>query len=217
MVKRSVKKHGVPLGRTGDALNAGLAPCEDAKHRVGGPFPYEWWYFDASFENGYSAVAIIWAVNYSKPWSRQCTIQLSIYGPEGEKAKHYIYPPRRLFSASYQELDVRVGDSYMRGKHPSYDIYVEAEGDWVELHFEAQTPGWRPGTGANHFPLPRYNSMGWLVPVPRAVVDGRLGIAGRTVEVSGHGYHDHNWGEGPFFHVVDNWHWGHVVRGGKSA
>jgi hypothetical protein len=202
---------GVPGHRTGDDLNRGLEPVEDAAHQPGGLLPYEWWYFEGTFDNGYSAVVIAWSMNYSKPWRRQCTVQLSVYTPEGKTLKHYIFPPRSLFSASRETCDVRIGDSFMRGSYPHYEISVEAEGDRVDLVFESEVPGWKPGTGVNSIPFLRLKSMGWVVPVPRARVKGTLTMGNRVVEVEGHGYHDHNFGETPIFHVVDNWHWGHVV------
>lgn len=210
---KSVLLEGVPRGRTGGELNAGLVERDDARQRPGGPLPYEWWYFDAAFDNGYSAVAVAWPMNYSKPWRRQCTLQVSIYTPEGATRKHYLFPPRRLFSASGETCDVRIGDSYMRGRSPRYEMSVEAEGDRLDLVFDSEVPGWKPGTGVNVVPFPLLKSMGWLVPVPRARVSGALTLDGRVIEVEGHGYHDHNWGEAPIFHVVDNWHWGHVVAG----
>jgi hypothetical protein len=216
MVSRRLKRielMGVPQGRTGADLNVGLEPSDDALHAPGGPLPYEWWYFDAAFDNGYSAVAIIWPMNYSRPWRRQCTVQLSIYTPNGRTFKHYAFPPARLFSASTQTCDVRVGDSYMKGAFPRYEISVGAGGDRLDLTFESLTVGWKPGTGENIVPFPLLKSMGWLVAVPLAKVSGTLTVDGRTLEVSGHGYHDHNWGATPIFHVVDNWHWGHVVSG----
>jgi Svf1-like C-terminal lipocalin-like domain len=215
MIKRNVAelKQGIPTRKTGEALNEGLQPVEDARHRLKGPFQYEWWYFDASFDNGYSAVCILWPMNYFRPWKRQCSIMLSIYSPNGEHFKHYIFPPRDLFSASYQECDVRIGGSFVRGTHPRYEVHVEAEGDIADLVFEAQTPGWKPGTAVNQLPYRHYNTMGWLVPVPAAKVHGKLVVQGHAVEVEGHGYHDHNWGEAPIAKLTDNWHWGHIVSG----
>lgn len=206
-------KPGVPSGRTGVDLNRGLAPAEDARHRLRGPFRCEWWYFDAVFDNGYSAVCILWPMNLFRPARRQCTLMLSIYTPQGEHIKHYLFPPRRLFQASYSTCDVRIGAGYARGSHPRYEVYLEAGDDAADLVFEAETPGWKPGTAVNYVPFPRYNTMGWLVPLPRARVRGRLRVAGREVAVEGHGYHDHNWGEAPFPFLVDNWHWGHIVSG----
>jgi hypothetical protein len=210
---RAMILDGVPGSRTGDELNRGLTAADDGLHKPGGPLPYEWWYFDATFDNGYSVVVIAWPMNYSKPWRRQCTVQLSIYTPDGRTHKHYIFPPRKLFSASRESCDVRIGDSFLRGGYPRYEISMEAEGDRVDLVFESEVPGWKPGKGANLVPFPMMKTMGWLVPVPRAKVRGTLTVAGKDVEVSGHGYHDHNWGETPIFHVVDNWHWGHIVSG----
>jgi hypothetical protein len=206
-------KQGVPTGKTGEALNAGLLPVEDARHRLKGPWQYEWWYFDASFSNGYSSVCILWPMNYFKPWKRECTLMLSIYAPDGRHFKHYVFPPRNLFSASYEKCDVRIGNSYARGVHPRYEVRVEAGDEMADLVFEALAPGWKPGTGVNRVPFPRYNSMGWVVPVPSARVYGKLVVRGHEVEVEGHGYHDHNWGESPIAILTDNWHWGHIVSG----
>ena len=206
-------KPGIPGSRTGDGLNVGLEPREDAFHPQKG-FHYEWWYFQASFTEGYSAVAILWPMNYSRPWTRQCTIQLSIYTPEGLHSKHYVFPPRGLFSASRDRCDVRIEGSYTRDTGGGYEVHVEVEGDSIDLVFEPTVPGWKPGTAVNILPFPRFNTMGWLVPVPAARVHGRVTVGGRTVELrNGHGYHDHNWGEAPITNVVDNWHWGHVVSG----
>lgn len=210
---RKVLKMGVPSGRGQAALNRGLYPGDDASHGPGGPFPYEWWYFDAVMESGHSVVAIIWSTNYSKPWRRQCTIQLSIYQPDGENIKHYVFPPASRFKSSASRCDLCAGSSYVRGVHPTYEVHVEVEGDSVDLLFEAETPGWMPGSAVNHLPCPRYKTMGWLVPVPRARVTGSITVRGVTLEVSGHGYHDHNWGEALIVHFVDNWHWGHLVQG----
>lgn len=212
--RREVVRSGVPEGRTGEDLNHGLMPVEDARHRLRGPMHYEWWYFDATFDNGYSAVAIIWPMNYSRPWRRQCTVQLSIYTPEGRTYKHYIFPRRRLFSASYERCDVRVGDFvHIEGPHPTYRVQVEAEGDMVDLVFEAETHGWKPGAAVNYLPFPRYSSFCWHVPVPRALVSGAITVQGEHIGVEGHGYHDHNWGEVPFIYLIDNWNWGHIVHG----
>jgi Svf1-like C-terminal lipocalin-like domain len=206
-------KTGIPGNRRGAQLNVGLEPGEDAVHRQRG-MHYEWWYFHAGFDDGHSVVAILWPMNYSKPWARQCTIQLSLYMPDGTHTKHYIFPSRNLFSASEEDCDVRIGESYARWVDGRYELRVEACGDSVELTLEPTVPGWKPGNAVNRVPFPRFNTMGWLVPVPMGRANGRITVSGKTVELEGgHGYHDHNWGEAPIFHVIDNWHWGHVVSG----
>ncbi|MDY6794165.1 MAG: hypothetical protein SWK76_02605 [Actinomycetota bacterium] len=68
--KRTNMKPGVPSGLRGPDLNRGLEAVENARHRVRGPFRYEWWYFDAVFDNGYSAVCISWPMNYFRPARR---------------------------------------------------------------------------------------------------------------------------------------------------
>jgi len=213
--QRSVERSGVPTGRRGEDLNRGLLPEEDARYMLRGPFRYEWWYFHAVFENGYSTVGTILPLNLNhwRPWRRECAVLFAIYGPGGESRNHFIFPPRHLYRASYTHCDVLSGDNYVRGVHPHYEVHFEEGEDVAHLFFEALTPGWRPGTGINYFPFPRYRSFGWLVPVPRARVRGTLRVGVREMEVEGHGYHDHNWGEVPFARFIDNWHWGHVDCG----
>jgi hypothetical protein len=204
-------KSGTPKGLTGEELNRGLAKVEDARHHVRGLFRFEWWYFDAVFDNGYSAVCILWPMNYFRPLRRQCSVMLSIYTPEGVQLKHYDFPPRRLFRGSYSTCDVNIGNNYVRGSHPRYEVHLESGEEVADLVFEAETPGWKPGNAVSVAPFPRYKTMGWLVPLPRAKVSGTLEVAGQKVEVEGHGYHDHNWGEAPLPLLIDNWHWGHII------
>jgi hypothetical protein len=39
--------------------------------------------------------------------------------------------------------------------------------------------------------------VGWLVPAARARVKGTITYDGKTMQVSGRGYHDHNWADAP--------------------
>jgi hypothetical protein len=63
---------GVPGSRTGDDLNRGLEPRDDALHEPGGILPYEWWYFEAAFDHhSYgrmppSTTAIRWSRSFGR-------------------------------------------------------------------------------------------------------------------------------------------------------
>lgn len=46
---------------------------------------------------------------------------------------------------------------------------------------------------------------------------GTITINGETVEVKGSGYHDHNWGNAPMDHILDNWLWGRAQVDGITV
>jgi hypothetical protein len=52
------------------------------------------------------------------------------------------------------------------------------------------------------------------VPDADATVD--LIVNGTEISYQGIGYHDANWGDRPFFNVVDTWYWGHARFGPYS-
>ncbi len=74
-------------------------------------------------------------------------------------------------------------------------------------------------TPAPHLYVPPVTPMGsdtpfgYVVPVVRGRMTGRVDIAGRVIELDGTGYHDHNWGH--FRDAV--WDWGIVHAGAYSV
>ncbi len=62
-------------------------------------------------------------------------------------------------------------------------------------------------------PLGAEEPFGYVVPVVRGPMTGRVTMGGRTVELAGVGYHDHNWGD--FRDAV--WDWGIVHAGPYSV
>jgi hypothetical protein len=62
-------------------------------------------------------------------------------------------------------------------------------------------------------PLGEEKPFGYVVPVVRGHMTGRVSMNGRTVELDGTGYHDHNWGH--FRDAV--WDWGIVHAGPWSV
>lgn len=208
---KKVVKSGLPQGRTGDELNCGIMPQEDARHHMKGPFKYEWWYFDAWFENGYGAAVTFCSNNYAKLWKDECWLQLHIYLPDGRTIKHYQYPPKNMFEASCYSSDLRVLDNYIRGGLERKEVHLEIEGDSVDLVFESAVSSWKPGIGVSYVPWKRYNSFGWFLPQPFSKVSGSITVNGESISVKGHGYHDRQWGDTPLFFFIDNWHWAHFI------
>lgn len=72
----------------------------------------------------------------------------------------------------------------------------------MNLIFDGTTIGWKIET----------DTTCWAVPLPKATVTGTLTIHGKSITVSGIGYHDHNWGYSPAT-VIQNqgWYWGRIT------
>lgn len=79
------------------------------------------------------------------------------------------------------------------------------------LTFTNLIPGWTRGTGEIMFGTPSKNNLfGWVVAQPRARVEGTISVDGKEHQVTGIGYHDHNWGSGFLPLYVSHWIWGRL-------
>ncbi|MFX1515146.1 MAG: hypothetical protein ACFFC6_02475 [Promethearchaeota archaeon] len=50
----------------------------------------------------------------------------------------------------------------------------------------------------------------WIVPFARAIVEGTIIDGDKKIQVSGIGYHDHNWLNFSFQSIINYWMWGRV-------
>jgi len=112
----------------------------------------------------------------------------------------------REFSASYDTPSVFVaGKQLIIGTYDTlkdcfvYNVTVKVPEGAVSLHFIGCTKGWK-----------RQQQTGdwWVVVLPRANVTGTITIGNTTMNVTGTGYHDHNWGIGPRIALHFGWFWG---------
>ncbi len=196
-----------------DSVISTLVPSDNAlRSEVGQRGVYEWWYFDAVFNNGYKVVVFFYASNPNPGAAGRPGIELVLLRPDGVKTQRSVAYPRSEFRASRERPDVQVGKNYLRADYssdlPVYVIHLE-EGD-LEFHltYHALVNGWRPGSGYS-----RFGSMGtfaWIVPVPRARVTGTIRDRDQTIQVEGVGYHDHNWLDFQFQRIIEYWMWGRV-------
>jgi hypothetical protein len=53
--------------------------------------------------------------------------------------------------------------------------------------------------------------FGWLPSVPAAKVAGTFNFQGKSLAVTGTGYHDHNWGNRLMSRFVSTWLWGRII------
>lgn len=192
-----------------------MKPEENSLHiDVGAKNQFEWWYFDAHLDGGYTLVAFFYAA-YPNPGLDQgkIAVELTLLRPDGRKTQKVIKYKKSDFYASREKPDVKIGENYMRGENqddglPEYEIYLEDEDLMFQLTYKAKVNGWRPGTGYSHFA--GLGHFAWVVPLPRASVTGTVRDGDKTMSVSGVGYHDHNWLNFAFQSIIEYWMWGRV-------
>ena len=91
---------------------------------------FEWWYFDAIFDNGYSVVTSwhIGAMGTETTELGSGRTRFSIYDPDGKKTDTDIDFPANAVSASTKTCDVKMGDNHIHGEFPRYEIHFR-DGD----------------------------------------------------------------------------------------
>lgn len=192
------------------------------------PGSYEWWYFDAISEDGYSIVIIFYEGN---PFSRRYihklergndaaavnfpALSISLY-KEGSPLYYGFRecePSQASFSADQPEGEVE--GSFFSCEEVSGELIYRVNlnqslsgGDSIrgELEFRSASrelfeAGEDQGE-KSHF---------WNLIQPKCSVSGELQISGYSEErvlFTGTGYHDHNTGAEPMKESFDEWYWG---------
>lgn len=191
------------------------------------PGSYEWWYFDAISDNGYSIVVIFYEGN---PFSRRYIQSLS--ENRGETASEFpaisvsVYYENRPVFYSFRE--VLPAQSFFSDEHPEGQVsgsrfLGRREGDrrLYELHLDEQLPNgdtlqadllFSSSVIPDDFESRGDNSRHtWNLVQPKCDVTGELHIEGYEnvyTRFSGKGYHDHNTGMEPMKQSFDEWYWG---------
>jgi len=187
---------------------------DDAFHCQPSP-GFEWWYFDAAFDNGYSLVTS-WhiagkAAEPEPEVPEPGRIAFAIYDPEGKRMDTAVGFPVNAVSALRETCDVKMGDNHLHGEIPKYEIHFRSGDLGGDLVYENLTQGFRyPPDGVKYLTQEPPMYMGWAVAQPRAKVTGKLILAGKEIPVNGVGYHDHNWGPVPMIEFYGYWYWGRL-------
>ncbi|MBN2231154.1 MAG: hypothetical protein JW779_16335 [Candidatus Thorarchaeota archaeon] len=213
-VNPNVKEGWTGPGRR-DGTIIPMKPEDDALHiDVGAKNQFEWWYFDAHLEGGYTLVAFFY-VAYPNPGLDQgkIAVELTLLRPDGTKTQKVIKYKKSQFYASKEIPDVKIGNNTMKATFtdddlPVYEIFLEDEDLMFDLTYKATVKGWMPGTGYSHFADLGY--FAWVVPFSRASIEGSIRDGNKTISVKGVGYHDHNWLNFSFQSIIEYWMWGRV-------
>lgn len=195
-----------------EGLSETIKPWEDGIREKTGKGCFEWWYFDAHLNDETTVVVVF----MTKPIMERTGplkpgLSITITPPGGKKLIQFPTFPQKVFSASIDFCNVKIGENWAKfigtgEKGWRYQIHAEADGLGADLLFDGLVPPWRPGAGKSYFE--NYDHyFAWLPAVPYGSVKGKLTYGGNTYEVTGTGYHDHNWGNVGLDKVLDRWYW----------
>ena len=202
-----------PQALAKEGLAPDVEPWEDGLRTDPNDRAFEWWYFDAQFSDGSTAVIVFATkpmLKYKGP--ARPNVALTITRPEGSKTSRVLTYGPADFRAAKEVCDVRIGPHWARGDLHRYQVHAAMDDLAAELEFTGLVPPWRPGAGKAYFGgLDRY--FAWLPAVPYGRVEGQLIYDGQAHPVRGSGYHDHNWGNVPLSGVIDHWYWGRAHLG----
>jgi carotenoid 1,2-hydratase len=207
----------------------------DAWHRVVAPGGYEWWYFDAQDREGSVFVVATFhagpafhpeylrrfALYQRKPTRHApplpmeyCAFHLGVYENGRRCGGFTAQYPESEFVASTSGCEVAIGPNKVTPEAGGLRVHVEGPADLsAQLTFQprlAHPPAEQiylsrhPSYSDHHF---------WVIANPLCQVDGQITLpSGRTIELSGLGYHDHAYGTGPLAMGLRRWIFGRVLQ-----
>lgn len=185
-----------------------IIPRDDTFHGSKYLLDIEWWYFDAVFENGLSIHIGFRIYHIRGRGILQTRINLYRNGKIiKEKLKLYLLSDINIDNNNPDFIinDKKSLTFYIKNDDNlnrwNYIINESIDGLSINLLFSGLTEGWKIET----------KSTCWTVPLPNARVKGKLSFDGKTIQVTGKGYHDHNWGYSPTTVIQNNgWYWGRI-------
>lgn len=170
---------------------------------------WEWWYFDSVLDNGINVVIQFFTKSggHTNSDKDHPKFKIRVTLPNGKEYKQGPTFSTDECSWSRLQCDVRYGKHYFTGDLKDYAIHVDPiNGLGADLKLHSLSKSYRPGTSYIEFGSPdKYYT--WFCVVPKGELTGTLTIEGKTFQVHGYGYHDHQWGNVSIVKVWNNWVW----------
>ncbi|MBU0496930.1 MAG: hypothetical protein KKC68_04270 [Candidatus Thermoplasmatota archaeon] len=166
----------------------------------------EWWYFDAAFDNGYTAqcsIRIVSAFNQGVIFSR-----FDLYY-KGDLIEH----TQERYLLQHLTASNSIPNVQLNGKQIISARVNQDTGAWIytlsfdhgtlaaDLTYTGITKGWKGQLKGGDW---------WAVALPRATVEGTITYQNNKIECTGIGYHDHNWEVKAFAGLNFGWVWGKI-------
>jgi predicted secreted hydrolase len=187
-----------------------IIPSDDAFHGSPKRGSAEWWYFDAIFNNNYSAH--IGFQTFTKKNFGMVSPKIHFY-KNGKfivkAAKRFLFknietsknfPIVKILGKPVFTLNKEL---YKQSKDWVYDYKFKIKDNAVDLKFKGLTKGWKIET----------ENESWTVALPKAFVTGEIVVNGKKMDVKGIGYHDHNWNYNMLtvMNYGIGWYWGKII------
>ena len=195
-----------------------VEPWEDGMRTTGGKGSYEWWYFDSTLKDGSTLVVVFYtkdSIRPDRPLEPKLTIEYT--RPDGISLHREFGVKASDFSAAKDHCEIRIGANTFKGDLHDYTLHVDVDGVQADIKLHGTVPPWRPATGYAFFKNKKEHYFAWLPSVPQGKVEGTLTIEGQSRQVTGVGYHDHNWGDFSLLKLLHNWYWGRAQIGNYSV
>ena len=179
---------------------------DDAFHNYNDLNCVEWWYFDATLNDGYSIQIILYVfviLNYKVALTSYEIFKDGVELCNREKfylqEEFYTSPDTPIFIAN----DKTVMRGYINKTTGEwiYDLSLDINNDSIELQF----------IGSNKGCKGKLDVGSWAVILPNADVKGKINVNTLDSEISGYGYHDHNWDMKLSVFANYGWYWGRVI------
>lgn len=195
-----------------------VEPWEDGARTHGGKGSFEWWYFDSQLDDG-SKLVIVFLPKDVPEFDKTIAPMISIHydSADGKHFERIVRLPANTFSMGKDRCDVRAGRNTFQGDLNTYRIHVELEDVTADVTLNGVSPAWRPETGHIFYGDGAQDYFAWLVAVPQGTVEADLTIEGSHYQLTGSGYHDHNWGTVALLNVISNWYWARGRIGDYTA
>lgn len=183
---------------------------DDAFHGTYNHVSMEWWYFDAILNDDYALhagfkvysirkIGIVYPIiEIYKGRDLLCRV-LKPYLLDSLSASTS-YPSVKVDGQSIIEFDIKEYNTTGKWK---YTVAIHSNNQGVNLTFIGTTTGWK------YTILEREE---WAVILPKADVFGTITVDGKTINVTGRGYHDHNWNFTIGTKIREwGWYWGRLT------
>lgn len=203
--KQKVKLFNINLPKTSNFNLEDIELKDDAFHGSNLLNFAEWWYFDAIFDNDYSAQFTIYV--FGVLTQKFIISQANIYKNGISilcNQEYYIFNELDLSKETpFIQID---GKQLMKGYVDeisglwTYDVTLNFEDTSINLQFIEKSKGWKVDLSIG----------GWAVILPKAEVNGKIILDDVEYFVKGIGYHDHNWGMNLFDLLHFGWYWGKI-------
>jgi hypothetical protein len=190
---------------------------EDGIRLATDPGTFEWWYFDCTFEDGSTCVVVY----YTKPLLKRRgplrpSIQINITRPNGTRIKKVPVFHPKTFYASDKQCDVKIADNWVKGDLKACDIHAAHENVRVDLQMKTIIPTQRVGASRVYFEKNGEQEkyfFAWFPAIPYGIVHGTIVYDNIEHQVTGYGYHDHNFGNMSLPSAMSHWYWGRANIG----